>query len=147
MALFASLNYFLKWVFLQCKGWCRRPFSKTGGNTPRTLYCNTTLMAECYWSKETYTVIRFVWVSAKFGTCTVVSIIGTHAEDKTRRFKGKCKHFSFFSFNECPMYTHDGASAKFSTNSHETDNIVGTFYLLSIIRNTHNGTEKSSIFS
>jgi hypothetical protein len=26
-----------------------------------------------------------------------------------------------FIFNKCPIYTHDGASAKFSTNSHETD--------------------------
>jgi hypothetical protein len=34
------------------------------------------------------------------------------------RFKGKRPHFSF---NKCPIYTHDGASAKFSTNSHETD--------------------------
>jgi hypothetical protein len=24
-------------------------------------------------------------------------------------------------FNKCPIYTHDDASAKFSTNSHETD--------------------------
>ncbi len=24
----------------------------------------------------------------------------------------------------CPIYTHNGASAKFSTNSHETDNRV-----------------------
>jgi hypothetical protein len=30
-----------------------------------------------------------------------------------------------FSFNKCPIYTHDGASAEFSTNSHETDNSVG----------------------
>jgi hypothetical protein len=35
-----------------------------------------------------------------------------------RRFKGECEHFSF---NKCPSYTHDGANAKFSTNSHETD--------------------------
>jgi hypothetical protein len=35
-----------------------------------------------------------------------------------RRFKGECAHFVF---NKCPIYTHDGASAKFSTNSHETD--------------------------
>ncbi len=27
----------------------------------------------------------------------------------------------FFIFNKVPIYTHDGASAKFSTNSHETD--------------------------
>jgi hypothetical protein len=26
-----------------------------------------------------------------------------------------------FIFNKCPIYTHDGANAKFSTNSHETD--------------------------
>jgi hypothetical protein len=26
-----------------------------------------------------------------------------------------------FIFNICPIYTHDGASAKFSTNSQETD--------------------------
>ncbi len=67
------------------------------------------------------TVIRFVRVSAKFGTCTVVSVNGTHVEDKMRIFKGECEHFSFI---ECPNYTHDGASAKFSTNSQhrEMDN-------------------------
>jgi hypothetical protein len=37
-------------------------------------------------------------------------------------FMGECAHFSF---NKCPIYTHDGASAKFSTNSHATDNSVG----------------------
>ena len=26
-----------------------------------------------------------------------------------------------FIFNKCPIYTHDGESAKFSSNSHETD--------------------------
>jgi hypothetical protein len=31
-----------------------------------------------------------------------------------------------FSFNKCPIYTHDGASANFSTNSQDTDNSVGT---------------------
>jgi hypothetical protein len=35
-----------------------------------------------------------------------------------RRFKGECAQFSF---TRCPIYTHDGASAKFSTNSQETD--------------------------
>ncbi len=43
---------------------------------------------------------------------------GTLVEDKMRRFKGE---WGQFSFNKCPFYTHDGASAKFSTNSHETD--------------------------
>jgi hypothetical protein len=73
---------------------------------------------------HSYTVICFVWVSAKFGTCTVVSVNVTLVEDKMRGFKGECAHFSF---NKCPIYTHDSASAKFSTNSQEMDNSV---YLL-----------------
>jgi hypothetical protein len=49
-----------------------------------------------------------------------VSVTGTLVEDKMRRIKGECEHFSF---NKCPIYTHDGASAKFSTNySREKDN-------------------------
>jgi hypothetical protein len=44
---------------------------------------------------------------------------GTQVEDKMRRFKGECAQFIF---NKCPIYTHDGASANFSTNSQETDN-------------------------
>ena len=63
----------------------------------------------------------FKWVIAKFGTCTVVSVNGTLVEDTMRRFTGECAHFIF---NKCPIYIHDGASAKFSTNSHETDNSV-----------------------
>ncbi len=55
------------------------------------------------------TVIRFLWISAKFGTCTVVSVNGTLVEDKMRRFKGECAHFSF---NKCLIYTHDSASSK-----------------------------------
>jgi hypothetical protein len=31
-----------------------------------------------------------------------------------------------FSFNKSPIYTHDNASAKFSTNSHESDNSVAS---------------------
>ena len=50
-----------------------------------------------------------------------MSANGTLVEDKMRGFKGECAHFSF---NKYPIYTHDGASAKFSTNSHETDNSV-----------------------
>ncbi len=29
--------------------------------------------------------------------------------------------YTHFIFNKCPIYNHDGASAKFSTNSHEMD--------------------------
>ncbi len=58
---------------------------------------------------------------AQLGTCTVVSVNRTLVKDKMRRFKGKCAHFSF---NKGPIYTQDGASAKFSTNSLETDNTL-----------------------
>jgi hypothetical protein len=68
-----------------------------------------------------FTVIHFVWVSAKFGTCTVMSVNGTIVEDKMRGFKGECAHVSF---NKCPIYTQDSASVKFGINSHETDNSV-----------------------
>ncbi len=50
-----------------------------------------------------------------------MSVNETLVDDKKRRFKGECAHFSF---NKCPIYTHDGASAKYSTKSHETDNSV-----------------------
>ncbi len=50
-----------------------------------------------------------------------MSVYGTLVEDKMRRFNGECGHFSFI---KCHMYTHDGASTNFSTNSHETDYIV-----------------------
>ncbi len=75
------------------------------------------------------TVIRFVLVSAKFSTCTVVNVNGTLVEDKMRRFMGECAHFKF---NKCPIYTHDGASAKFSTNSYETDNSVAIVTLFTL---------------
>ncbi len=77
-----------------------------------------------------YTVIRFVWVSAKFGTCTVLRVNGTPVEDKLRRFMGEC---ALFCFNNCFIYTHDGASGKFSTNSYETDNSVGRKKKLSVM--------------
>ncbi len=68
--------------------------------------------------RDEYTVIRFLCVSDKFGTCTVVSVNGTLVEDKMRRFKGECTHFIS---NKVSIYTHDGASDKISINSHETD--------------------------
>ncbi len=67
---------------------------------------------------EKYTVIRSVWVSAKIGTCTVVTVNVTLAEAKMCTFTLESTHFIF---NMCPIYTHDGASAKFRTNSQETD--------------------------
>jgi hypothetical protein len=50
-----------------------------------------------------------------------MSVSGTLPKNKMRTFKGECAQFSF---NKCPIYTHDSASAKFRTNSHETDNSV-----------------------
>jgi hypothetical protein len=75
--------------------------------------CRTVPFLGLFVSNFRYCVfaVRFV-VSAKFGTCTVGSVNGTLVEDKMRRFKGQCAHISF---NKCPpIYTHDGASAKFS---------------------------------
>ncbi len=77
-------------------------------------------------SQDCYTVIRFLWLSAKFSTCTVVRVNGTLVEYKMCRFKGECEHFRF---NKCPIYTHDGASAKFSTNSQEMDDSVTSNHL------------------
>ncbi len=54
-----------------------------------------------------------------------MSVNGTLVEDKMRGFKGECAHFGF---NKCPFYNHDGASAKFSTNSQETDISAGCRY-------------------
>ncbi len=54
-----------------------------------------------------------------------MSVYGTLVEDKMRRFKSEC---SYFSFTKCHIYTNDGASANFSTNSHETDNSVADLY-------------------
>jgi hypothetical protein len=62
-----------------------------------------------------HTVIHFVSI----GTCTVGSLNGTLVEDKMRIVEGECADFSL---NKCPIYTHDGASAKFSTSSQDTDN-------------------------
>ncbi len=107
---------------LLCVCWCTDSYSIQSGSDLLATSCqnitNKTTIYQC-------TVIRFVWVSAKFGTCTVVSVNGTLVEDKMRRFKGEGAQFSF---NKCPIDTHDGASAKFkfSTNSHETDNSVYT---------------------
>jgi hypothetical protein len=51
-----------------------------------------------------------------------VSVNGILVEDKMCIFTLESTHFMF---DKCPIYTHDGASAKFSTNSHETDYSVG----------------------
>jgi hypothetical protein len=91
----------------------RTLFQSMCPHRPATRQCSRAgpLVSEC-------TVIRFLWVSARFGTCTVVSVTGTPVEAKLCTFTLESTHFIF---NLCPIYTHDGASAKFSTNSQETD--------------------------
>jgi hypothetical protein len=71
------------------------------------------------------TVIRFVRVSAKFGTCTVVSVNETRVEVK---YAHSPSNLRILFFNKCPIYTHDGASAKLSTNLQETDYSVAGRY-------------------
>jgi hypothetical protein len=85
---------------------------------------------------RTHTVIRFLLVSARFGTCTVVSANGTLVEDKMSTFIIESTHFIF---NKCPFFTHDGASAKFSTNSHETDYSACVTHLNSGLDTTSQG--------
>jgi|694.fasta_scaffold130769_3 hypothetical protein len=76
-----------------------------------------------------YTVIRFVWVSAKFGTCPVVSVNEALVEAKTGTFTFEYSHFIC---NKFPIYTYDGASAKSSTNSRETDYSVVVEFVFEI---------------
>jgi hypothetical protein len=47
-----------------------------------------------------------------------MSVNGTLVDAKMCIFTLESK---YFFFNKCPIYNHDDASAKFSTNSHETD--------------------------
>ncbi len=58
-----------------------------------------------------------------------MSVNGTLVEDKMRRFKGECAHLIF---NKCPIYIHDGASAKFSTKAHETDMQITSFRFIGV---------------
>jgi hypothetical protein len=65
-----------------------------------------------------------------------VSVNGKLVDDKMCRFKGECVHFSLKKFL---IYTRDGANAKFSTNSHETDNSEVAHRIL-VVFAVHNNT-------
>jgi hypothetical protein len=52
-----------------------------------------------------------------------VSVNGTLDEANLCEFTFESTHFIF---HKCPIYTHDGASAKFSTKSQETDYSEGS---------------------
>jgi hypothetical protein len=49
-----------------------------------------------------------------------MSVNGTFVEEEKCVDSRVNMHIVLYSFNKCPIYGHDGASAKFSTNSHET---------------------------
>ncbi len=71
------------------------------------------LLPFAFWVAPLYTVIRFVPVSTKFGTCTVVSENGTLVKAKMCTFTLECK---YFIFNKCPIFIHVSSSAKSSTS-------------------------------
>ncbi len=71
-----------------------------------------------------------------------MSVNGTHVEDKMRKIKGDCAHFSF---NKCPIYTHDGASTKLGNNSLETDNSVLIDFVAEVFK--HNSESLSCFFA
>ncbi len=77
-----------------------------------------------------YTVIRFVRVSPKFGTYTVVSVNETLLEDKM------CTSLSnllILSSTSVPVILTTGESAKFSTNMKETDYSVSAVLLNALL--------------
>ncbi len=62
------------------------------------------------------TVIHFVSISAKFSRVEghmghLLKLIHAHSSSQS----------AYFSFNKCPIYTHNGANDTFSTNWYETD--------------------------
>ncbi len=60
-----------------------------------------------------------VRVSAKLGTCTVLSVNGTLVEAKMSTFTLELYAFRLQQVSH--LHSYDSASAKFRTNSHETD--------------------------
>jgi hypothetical protein len=68
------------------------PWQKQNRVKTTTLFCYR-------WNWPLQAVIRFVGVSAKFGTCTVVSVYWTFVSCYT--FKGK---YAQFSFIKCAIY-------------------------------------------
>jgi hypothetical protein len=56
---------------------------------------------------------------------------------------GECVHFSS---NMCPIYTHDGASAQFSTKSHETDYSISIKHRFNLILFNLSSCEKIRSF-
>jgi hypothetical protein len=51
----------------------------------------------------------------------VANVNGTLVEDKMRRFKDECAHFSC---NMCPIYTLDGASTKVLALTHTSGSVA-----------------------
>ncbi len=88
---------------------------------------------------------------AKFGICTIVSVNEALVNAKMCTFTLDSTHFLF---KKCPIYTHDGTNAKFSTSWDETDYSVGSspaifwqFNLVVCIVNVFNRSSSSLISS
>jgi len=82
------------------------------------------------WSKEIKGLshdVVILWKTHRYSTLSsVLNLALAPSWMSMRHFKLKCAHSPLnlhilSSISECPIYTHDVASAKFSTNSHETD--------------------------
>ncbi len=73
-----------------------------------------------------------------------MSVSGTFVEAKMCTFTLESTHLFFI---KCPIYTHDVASAKFCTNSHETDYSVeeNNFFFLSHGENYSSKAQISSL--
>ncbi len=101
---------FLPPIDCQVKCWTERKLAN-GRRTQRVLTLTCSQVVCCT------AVIRFLWISAKFVTCKVKR---TLVEAKIVHINSwmYCTHFIF---NTCLIYTHYGASAKLSTNSHDTN--------------------------
>jgi hypothetical protein len=88
-----------KWAFSNHKG----PYAYTRYLVTWQLVmilCTVRIIVMQTGPEMAYTVIRFVGVSAKFGTCTVVSVNGTLVEAKMCTFALKSTNFIF---NKCPI--------------------------------------------
>ncbi len=75
--------------------------------------------SEVFFSMAAHTVIRFVSISAKIWHLHHRgSEWDTPSKLKKHTWALEC---SYFSFNKCPIYTHDSAISKFSISLEETD--------------------------
>ncbi len=82
-------------------------------------------------SRESVTLVLFVCTLQSVSCELLLNLALAPSSVKVGHLlKINCVHSIYvecaqLSFNKCPIYTQDDASAKFSTSSSETDNSVG----------------------